>query len=186
MLHALASSAQASERVLVVIRRLVGENSNFPFWLNGALFVGTQTFGYDVERLAPEIQAGASGWRHFVAAGPGIGTLLAGEAGLHVYCRRHENLAPTQVDVIPLADGPLEPQVEPLFRRQVERMETLRLGRTAADDDPFPLGRIVRFYDEGGPTLDLRTGLTLAGPPNVDQWRRLVLTGLPLPPELEG
>ena len=58
-------------------------------------------------------------------------------------------------------------------------------GQALVADDPLPLGPIVRIYDESGPTLDLRSGLSLPAYPTPADWKRLVLAGLPLPPELE-
>ena len=38
-----------------------------------------------------------------------------------------------------------------------------------AERDPWPLGPLVRFYDEGGPTLDLRSGLIAARLPTLER-----------------
>jgi hypothetical protein len=117
-------------------------------------------------------------------AGPGAGPLAQLEAGVHMYCRQQENLLPVQVTVMPL-----QPNVNPLaeFRqRRAAWLASLRDGAAAIADDPWPLGRVVRFYDEGGSTLDVRTGHSLARFPKADQWKRLLLDGLPLPAELEA
>ena len=47
------------------------------------------------------------------------------------------------------------------------------------------VGSIVRMYDEGGATLDFRSGRTTANFPSPAETKRLLLAGLALPPEME-
>ena len=116
-------------------------------------------------------------------SGPGIWPLAAAEAGVHVLCRRQENLLPVQVALLPVA-GNTNP-AEHFSRLRGEWLLALAAGRANTADDPWPLGKVVRFYDEGGSTLDVRTGLSLPNFPTAKEWKTLLLAGLPLPPELE-
>ena len=100
-------------------------------------------------------------------------------------CRKHENLLPVHVHVAPIGEGPLAASVVGLRDRYSAWLRSRADGRSNEVDDPLPIGQIVRFYDEGGPTLDLRTEMSLTTYPTVDAWKQLVLAGLPLPVDLE-
>ena len=63
-------------------------------------------------------------------------------------------------------------------------MRRLEAGRAGWDEDPFPLGPVVRVYEEPGLVRDLRTGRAIPSPLRADALRALILETLPLPEEL--
>jgi hypothetical protein len=79
--------------------------------------------------------------------------------------------------VLPTTGESPPEQVDEFYRRHAQYI--------ARNERPI-LGPLVRFYDEGGPTLDLRSGLSSSGFPVPAEWKRLILAGLPLPAELEA
>ena len=119
-------------------------------------------------------------------AGPGIWPLAIAEAGVHVFCRQHENLLPVQVSVTAATDGSATDQVAALVNRRQQWLDRLATGQLAAAEDPDPLGPLVRLYDEAGPTLDLRSGLSVPGFPSWEQLKWLLLSGFALPQEWEA
>ena len=54
---------------------------------------------------------------------------------------------------------------------------------TAAGDEPWPIGPVLRRYDTAGLTIDYRSGLAVRSP-TVDELRRFVVSQLPWPVEL--
>jgi hypothetical protein len=61
--------------------------------------------------------------------------------------------------------------------------ENLSRGEAAVDDDPLPLGRVLRIYNEGGSMIDLRTGQVGGA---FGELLPLMTATLPLPPDLLG
>ena len=119
-------------------------------------------------------------------AGPGIWPLAMAEAGVHVYCRQHENLLPVQVSVAAATDGSATDQVAALVNRRQQWLDRLATDQATTAEDPDPLGPLVRLYDEAGPTLDLRSGLSVPGFPSWEQLKWLLLSGFALPQEWEA
>ena len=62
-----------------------------------------------------------------------------------------------------------------------------RVGRGEAtfDEDPFPMGPVVRIHDEGTATVDLRTRMSVAGWPEADDLWAFLGAGLPLGDETD-
>jgi ATP-dependent Clp protease ATP-binding subunit ClpC len=116
--------------------------------------------------------------------GPGIWPLATAEAGIHVWCRFHENLLPVAVMVVARNDQSAEDQVAALRNEREDWIRELAVGR-ASGPDPWLPGRIVRFHDDAGPTLDLRSGQTLPKSPTLEERKSLILAGLPLPLEMQ-
>jgi hypothetical protein len=121
----------------------------------------------------------------FEISGPGVWPLASAESGVHVWCRFHENLLPVAVWVAARNEQTAEGQLAAIVATRDAWLAELAKGCTTEDSDPWPLGRIVRIYDEGGPTLDLRSGKTLSSWPSLQDRKSLILAGLPLPPEME-
>ena len=173
-LAAMHAAAEQPEEAIVIIHALNAPARTFAnrlYWLVNVLSL---QFGFDgtlVHFPMPESPRVA-----FRAAGPGIWPLVAGEAGIHVLCRQHENLLPVQIAVLPATGEPPREQVEAFYQK--------RLSSISRSEMPT-FGPLVRFYDESGPTLDLRSGLSFTGFPSPEEWKRLMLAGLPLPAELE-
>jgi hypothetical protein len=118
-------------------------------------------------------------------AGPGAWPLVAAEEGVHMWCRFHESLLPLSVSFVPRTEQTLEDQLRDWQAERQQWLDSLAENDAATSRDPRPLGRIVRFYDTAGPTLDLRTGSTLPQLPTAAQHKSLILGGLALPPEME-
>jgi hypothetical protein len=66
----------------------------------------------------------------------------------------------------------------------VERHRFPEAGRAGWDENPFPLGPVVRVYEEPGLGRDLWTGRAIPSPLLVDIRRALILESLPLPDEV--
>ena len=115
-------------------------------------------------------------------SGPGAWQFARAEAGIHMICRQQENLIPVQVAAVPLSET--GNAVQQIIAQREAWLADLRSGSATTTEDPFPLGDILRFYDEAGPTIDLRSGLSQPTFPTAKEWKTLLLAGLPLPPEL--
>ena len=180
-LGAMHAAAEQPEETIVIIHALNAPARTFAnrlYWLVNVLNL---QFGFDgtlVHFPMPESQRVA-----FRVAGPGIWPLVAGEAGIHVLCRQHENLLPVQIIVQAVTGEPPREQVDAFYRQREAWLAEMSQGRSPSEMPT--LGPLVRFYDEAGPTLDLRSGLSFTGFPSPEEWKRLMLAGLPLPPELE-
>jgi hypothetical protein len=115
---------------------------------------------------------------------------MEGERGTHLsYPASHvENLVVVQVNLIPLAEG--EDAAAPggaarshLAKRAAWR-EAVARGEAGVEQDPTPIGPVVRVYEpaSAGVTLDLRTGLMCeGGMPGAEEVRRFVVGGLRAP-----
>ncbi len=182
LLHSMFTSVGAPQRVLVTARAATGDQPaivrRILERLHG-LFHGELSFAWkylhsnENEIIAAEI------------SGPGVWPLISAEAGVHVWLRFHEVLVPVGVAVHSLGE---EPAAERLATLQAERsawLSDVANGHAFPTSDPTPLGKIVRFYDEAGPTLDLRSGISLPTQPTPSQYKTLLMAGLELPPELK-
>jgi ATP-dependent Clp protease ATP-binding subunit ClpC len=173
-LAAMVAAAEQPEEAIVIVHALnepARAFANRLYWLVNVL---SGQFGFEGAFI--HFPMPSSPRVAFRAAGPGLWPLLANEAGIHVLCRQHENLLPVQIAVLPATSEPPRDQVEAFYR---ERMSGISRSEVPV------LGPLVRFYDEAGPTLDLRSGLSFTGFPAPEDWKRLMLAGLPLPPDLE-
>jgi ATP-dependent Clp protease ATP-binding subunit ClpC len=117
--------------------------------------------------------------------GPHVHKLLEAEQGTHLFFLAHQSLVPIQVHLLSMPSD-TDPEHVLTEARDQRRgwLEQVGRGEAAAEDDPCRLGPMVRIYDEGGRTLDLRTGLVVETMPDARDWQAFVLTRLPLPPEL--
>jgi len=179
LLHSLHESAGTSDRALVVVRPLV--TCETPLY--DSLVKLFQHLDYGCEAYTRIDPRGPR--LGLLVTGPGIWPLTMAEAGVHLFCRQHENLLPVQVSVFVADQRTLAEQIETQLGHREQWLKQLATGQALVADDPLPLGPIVRIYDESGPTLDLRSGLSLSAYPTPADWKRLVLAGLSLPPELE-
>jgi len=183
-LNLLHQSAATPDRVLLLVDPLVRTDGSWEIRFAEALRNLFGRLDYSCELRTREID----GLRRLMlsAAGPGVWPLALAEAGVHIYCRRHENLQPIQVSVLPATVGDTDRRIDEWYAARRRWMHDLAAGRASPDDDPCRLGDIVRFYDEAGAVLDLRTGRSLPRFPTADEWKSLVLGGLPLPAEWEA
>jgi hypothetical protein len=140
-------------------------------------------------RLSFDVRQVENGDPSFYSAleitGPGVWPLVGAEAGVHLWCKFHENLLPVVVWVVPRNAQSAKSQVATLVADRNRWLAELSLGRAAESSDPWPIGPLVRIHDERGPTIDFRSGTTLPRLPSVEDRKALLLAGLPLPPEME-
>lgn len=184
LLNTMHTSAGMPEEVLLIARPLSSYSYQFGLWFNLLRVALEHLLDYDcltasADKSFPTCQA-------MRLAGPGVWSLVGLEAGVHVFCQRHENLLPVQVSVIPGDGRSADEQAREFHERRRQWLAGVAAGTASLTSDPSPLGPIVRFYDESGPTLDVRTGISLTNIPSPLEWKRLLLAGLPLPMELEA
>ena len=121
-----------------------------------------------------------------VLEGPGVARLAGLETGTHLF-RDNEG----QFGVVKMVSVPLSSQEDPVDRfldmRRDRRqwLEGLEVGKGAVEDDPFGFDSVIRLYEPWGVTVDFRTGLAAKGMPTEREFRRFLLSQLPLPDELK-
>ena len=77
---------------------------------------------------------------------------------------------------------PLRPCFDQTRRAWLDRVDR---GEATLDEDPFPMGPVVRIYDERTATVDLRTRRSVAGWPEVNDLWAFLGAALPLGDETE-
>jgi hypothetical protein len=183
MLHSMLTSVGMTQRVLLLIRPIgLPAGELVQRWSPTFENLFRDQLSFDVRRLNP---SDSSSLIAFEVSGPGVWPLASAETGVHVWWRFHENLLPVSVWMLPGNEQSAKEQLSDLEAERRVWLHELALGRSIADQDPWPLGKIVRFYDEAGPTLDLRSGMSLPKSPTLVERKTLVLAGLALPPEME-
>ncbi len=183
LLHSMLNSAEMPWAVLLLIRPLgLPARESVPGLTEVLCRLFHEELSFDVRRLERDDPLALSALE---ITGPGIWPLAAVETGVHVWCRFHENLLPVSVWIVQRDERSAEEQLAAIESERQHWLNELAQGRAACDQDPWPLGKIVRFHDESGPTLDLRTGATFSKPPSIEERKALLLAGLPLPPEME-
>ena len=176
-------SARLPQRVLLVVKPLVAAaQASAQSLFQMLIGLLRDEMSYDVR----PVSSGKVAEAHVAqAAGPGIWPAVVAEAGIHVWCRFHENLLPIGVWIHPRDERTAEEQRAALQEQRRDWLARMAAGEEGAPD-PWPIGKIVRFYDENGATLDLRTGLKLRSLPEKAEHKRLLLAGMTLPPEMEA
>lgn len=124
-----------------------------------------------------------------LARGACASRLAVAEQGTHLYF--DENEAPTPVQVIVFQ---LRPDARPReamreeIRERKRWIEKLAVNEASVNDDPHPLGPIIRIYDQSAgqarTTIDLRSGITIPRFPAMDDLRAFLASSLELPEEL--
>jgi len=184
LLHACETSVNDPERVLMLVRPLVREQRVSQQLLGSMLTNLAVLLAYEVDRDGATIDIEGEPWMKAGIAGPGIWPLMRAEAGVHVYCREGDHLVPLQVAVLPIGEGPLAEHVEAFRQRYLAWQRARAAGEANDSDDPLPLGRLIRFYNEDGSILDFRTGMSLPSFNWSEEGKKVLLAGLPLPPEV--
>jgi hypothetical protein len=186
LLHAIAEDARAgaADRVLLYVRPLnptqaprAAQHAQHASWAFGA--------SMQVESAVVREEAGGGCDVGLVLQGPPATSLARVEAGTHLIRPAHEPAVLLQVVAVPLADGAdARATLAALAASRRDWQDRLEAGRAGWDEDPFPLGPVVRVYEEPGSGRDLRTGRPIPTPLLVDARRALILESLPLPDEL--
>ena len=188
LLRAIAEAARAGtvDRVLLYVRPL--NPTQAPRAVHhAALASGAIGSGMEVE-VTP-LQEGIGDVRDvgLVLQGPHATTLAQVEMGTHLVrpAARAGGGAPGH------RDPPLRRRRCPRDARGPGRIPArlagpARSGPRGLDEDPFPLGPVIRVYEEPGLVRDLRTGRAIPSPLKADALRALILEALPLPEELAG
>jgi hypothetical protein len=149
------------------------------------LTAGAFRSGLEVEATLLHEGAGTARDVGLVLQGPHAMTLARVEMGTHLVRPMHEPAAVLQVVAIPLPDGAdARATLDALVESRRDWQVRLEAGRAGWDEDPFPLERVVRVYEEPGLIRDLRTGRAIPSPLRADALRALILEALPLPEEL--
>ncbi len=153
-----------------------------PFWVKDlakALVWLCDPLGLEFSWLGP-----SSDCPHFALHVRGLTAwpLAQVEVGTHLFIPAREVLVPVQVRAWPVPEGadPRDVLRERLDERQ-QWLGELAAGRAAPEGDPLALLPVLRIYNEGGTTVDLRTGLLAKTMPELYPF---VVTTLPLPAEL--
>jgi ATP-dependent Clp protease ATP-binding subunit ClpA len=115
--------------------------------------------------------------------GVNIFTLAQAEAGVHLFYSRAEQLVPILTHVLPVEEDDVRGAIR---RYAAHRQQPLNdtFDGNGFNEEIFALPPVIRFYDEGGATLDLRSGLMTLKLPTVKELRALLLAALPLPEEV--
>jgi hypothetical protein len=106
------------------------------------------------------------------------------ESGIHLDYYPDSQVRVIQVIPIPLHDGqtPVEAW-QTMHETRTEWLSALAHGAATITGDPLKPGPIVRLYETGGLTLDMRTGNMTEDLPDARAWRRFLLGAFALPPE---
>ena len=116
-----------------------------------------------------------------VASGACAGALLEGEAGLHVFVGPDDSLSAVQLHVLPLPEGE-EPAAKLKQMHQSRRAwMTKSTDKLSTDNEPQPIGKVLRVFRAGQGALDLRTRLTSDEGLPATRLREMMLGGLPSP-----
>ncbi|HEX7378886.1 MAG TPA: AAA family ATPase [Pirellulales bacterium] len=116
--------------------------------------------------------------RALLVSGPHARAVASREQGTHLFCSRHANLLPVSVWVLPSASENATATVAEFCRRRDDWLRSLADGSGRIDDDPYPLAPVVRIYNTGGPTLDLRSGMSAPREPTTDDLCAFALAAL--------
>lgn len=180
------------DRALILLRSHVANYAIYREWLKKSyeeLF--SAQFGLETKSLTAghKLFLRLDDW--LLARGNGASRLAGTEQGTHLYFDENEVIVPVQVIVFPLRRGarPREAIAEVIKDRR-RWIEKLALNDADANDDPHPLGPVIRIYDQSAgqtrTTVDLRSGLTVPRFPTMDDLRAFLSSSLELPGELRA
>jgi hypothetical protein len=172
----------ADDRVLLHLRPIGGlEAAVLDEFGEAYLHLFPKSFGFSAARVACEAAVGAV----VLLEMPAIGRLVGGEIGTHLFYLAGQHVLPVQVRRVPLGarDSAADASAVDLGARR-DWCAKVAAGAVAPDSDPHRLGDVIRVYDAGCATLDLRTGLLCDGLPRGEDLRRFILAAMPVPASL--
>jgi ATP-dependent Clp protease ATP-binding subunit ClpC len=204
LLQAMATAPVGQgDRAVLVFRSMAGRNAAvladvvrayMPFYLPGRFLK---------DRRVPERWGVAPNapWA-LLMEGPGAGVVAAAEQGTHLIVDAHAGVEPVQALALSLgrADDPLTAALS-LYERDLSWRDAMAAGQAGPQEDPLPLGPIVRVYDKPPQAratwriLDVRSGLLFEsrdggrggggrGGATMAERRAFGLAVLPPPPEI--
>jgi hypothetical protein len=179
------------DRALILLRSHVANYAIYREWLKKSyeeLF--SAQFGLETRSLTADHKLFLRLDDWLLARGACASRLAAAEQGTHLYFDENEVIAPVQVVVFPLRPGarPREAMREEIRERK-RWIERLTMNEASVNDDPHPLGPVIRIYDQSAgqtrTTVDLRSGITIPRFPTMDDLRAFLSSSLELPLELQ-
>jgi ATP-dependent Clp protease ATP-binding subunit ClpA len=179
------------DRALILLRSHVANYAIYREWLKKSyeeLF--SAQFGLETKSLTKDHKLFLRLDDWLLARGACASRLAVAEQGTHLYFDENEVIAPVQVVVFPLRPGarPREAMREEIRERK-RWIERLVMNEASANDDPHPLGPVIRIYDQSAgqirTTVDLRSGITIPRFPAMDDLRAFLSSSLELPAELQ-
>ena len=183
-LDVIAGAEPGGDRAVLHLRAIGGSDLSAVGELRDAyLHLFPRSCGFSAIRVDREESAG----QFVLLEMPAIGRLIASEVGTHLFHVREAGVVPVQVVAVDLGNGrDVGEAVAKHCRARKAWREAVAGGAAAPDGDPHPLGSVVRVYDPGSATLDLRTGLLCDGLPRGEDLRRFILAALPIPEALRA
>lgn len=121
-----------------------------------------------------------------VLEGPGVARLAAIETGTHLFRDKEGQFGVVKMVSVPLSfrEDPVERFLD-MRRARKQWIDGLEAGKESVEDDSFGFDAVIRLYEPRGVTVDFRTGLATRGMPTEREFRRFLLSQLPLPEELK-
>lgn len=178
------------DRALILLRSHVANYAIYRQWLKKSYeeLFGAQ-FGLETKSLTADHKLFMRLDDWLLARGSGAAQLAKAEQGAHLYFDEDEVIVPVQVVVLPLSPGgrPRDAIAEEIRKRR-RWIERLAMNEAGVNDDPHPMGPVIRIYDQSGGltrgAIDLRSGLTVQRFPTIDDLRAFLSSSLELPAEL--
>jgi len=185
-------SEEEEDRALILLRSHVANYAIYRDWLKKSyLELFSAQFGLETRSLTADHKLFLRLDDWLLARGKGAARLAEGEQGTHLYFDEDEVIVPVQVVVFPLRPGagPREAIAEVILERR-RWIERLAMDEAGVNDDPYPLGPVIRIYDQCDgqtkTTVDLRSGMTAPRFPTMDDLRAFLSASLELPAELQA
>jgi len=184
--------SEEEDRALILLRSHVAHYATYRNWLKKSYMeLFSAQFGLETRSLTADHKLFLRLDDWLLARGKGAARLAEAEQGTHLYFDENEVIAPVQVVVFQLRPDarPREAIAEVILERQ-RWIERLAMNEASVNDDPYPLGRVIRIYDQCDgqtkTTVDLRSGLTAPRFPTMDDLRAFLSASLELPMELQN
>lgn len=181
-------SQSQSDQVVLFLKPLLQTQHDQLNWLLWSLADTFCSLGLEAIYPHPERmeQMEAANYRMVTISGPHASSLVQREVGVHLFCLKDDTLFPVQLYA--MAGMSSSDEAADAYHTQQQRwLERLAAGQATIDDDPHPIGKVLRVYSLGQrpSCFDLRTNLRLPrSERSAENFRSIILAGLPRPPEL--